>query len=234
MRPQDFKAARLHRGWSQEEAALRLRVSQPYLAMLENGKRRLTARLARRFMRVYGLAPTVLPPSEALRPPARADAQTLAEQVAALGYPGFAYLRPRSRKKNPAEVLLTALAQDDLEARLVEGLPWLLLRYWDLDANWLVNQTKQRDLQNRLGFVVTMARQLARRSAPENENRNRVLAELEARLERSLLAREDTLCQTSLTDAERRWLRQHRPEEAARWNLLTSWRSDAFRYASQT
>src|SRR5204862_2965596 len=45
----------------------------------------------------------------------------------ALGYPGFTHLRPRRwALKNPAEVLLAALAQDDLEPRLVEALPWLL------------------------------------------------------------------------------------------------------------
>ena len=158
--------------------------------------------------------------------------QSLAEQLAALGYPGFGYLRARRPKKNPGEFLLTALAQDELEARLLEALPWLLLRYWTLDTDWLLNQTKQRDLQNRLGFVVSMARQLSQKLEPHNEERNRLLEQLEARLQQSLLAREDTLCQSSLSAVEQEWLRSNRPREAERWNLLTDWRPEAFRYAA--
>ena len=61
MSPTDVRTARLARGWSQQQAAPRLGVSQPYLAMLETGARRLTPELARRVMRTYGLDPTVLP-----------------------------------------------------------------------------------------------------------------------------------------------------------------------------
>ena len=232
MNPPDLKWARRQRRWSQKEAATRLGLSQPYLAMLETGKRPLSAQLVRRVVRVYGLPPTALPLPEPPRTPTRAEAQTLAEQLAALGYPGFAYLRRRCWKKNPAAVLLTALAQSDLEARLTEALPWLLLRYWDLNATWLVEQAKRRDLQNRLGFLVSLARQVARRVDPLNQSRNQALAELEESLERSRLAREDTLCQASLTEPERRWLKENRPEEAARWNLLTDWRPEALRYAA--
>ena len=63
MSPTDVRTTRLARGWSQQQAAPRLRVSQPYLAMLETGARRLTPELARRVMRTYGLDPTVLPPA---------------------------------------------------------------------------------------------------------------------------------------------------------------------------
>ena len=134
MRAQVLSAARLARGWSQTEAARRLGVSQSYLAMLERGQRRLPPNLAGRAARVYGLPPTVLPlPEPSLARPVAAS-QALARDLAALGYPGFAYLRSRgARLVNPAVVLLSALAQDDLEPRLVEALPWLLLRYWDLD-----------------------------------------------------------------------------------------------------
>jgi hypothetical protein len=159
------------------------------------------------------------------------DAQGLANDLAALGYPGFAYLRPRSWKpKNPSNVLLAALAQDDLEARLVEALPWLVLRYWPLDREWLVREAKLRDLQNRLGFVVTLARRLAERA--RHERKARALSELETELGRSLLAREDTLCRASLSEPERRWLAENRPEDAQHWNVLTDWTGDALRYAT--
>ncbi len=153
----------------------------------------------------------------------------LALDLAALGYPGFAHLRPRHwTPKNPSEVLLTALAQDDLEARLVEALPWLVLRYWPLDRAWLVRQAKLHDLQNRLGFVVTLARRLAERTG--DRYRTVALNSLEMELERSRLVREDTLGQASLSGAEQAWLRENRSADARHWNVLTDWTVDALRY----
>jgi transcriptional regulator with XRE-family HTH domain len=216
---------------TQVQAAARLGVSQSYLAMLESGKRRLTPDLARRAMRAFDLAPTVLPPHRAGIAGPRTDASALAADLAALGYPGFAYLRPRRWKpKNPARVLLDALERDDLEARLVEALPWLIVRYWPLDQEWLVREAKLRDLQNRLGFVVTLARRLSERA--RQDGRTSVLTALEARLERSRLAREEPFCRASLAEAERRWLADHRSPDARRWNLLTDWTADALRYAA--
>src|SRR5213596_141326 len=115
----DLKTGRLTKGWSQVEAAGRLKVSQSYLAMLEGGVRRMTPDLARRAMRVYDLAPTSLPPSELNVASNQTASETLAGDLAALGYPGLAYLRPRNWKpKNPGEVLLSVLAREDLESRL--------------------------------------------------------------------------------------------------------------------
>ena len=159
------------------------------------------------------------------------DSSSLAAQLAALGYPGLRYLRPRLRKKNPAEVLLMALAQENLESRLLEALPWLLVKYPEVDVEWLVSRAKLVELQNRLGFVVSVARGLSLRTDSRNKVRDCVLAVLESKLEHCALAREDTLCQGSLTDAEVRWLRENRSREAARWNLLTNWQLHHFRYA---
>jgi hypothetical protein len=198
--------------------------------MLERGQRTLTPKLALRAAKIYDLAPTTVPRSQR-ELPARLDAATLARDVAGLGYPGFAYLRSRRwTPKNPGEVLLTALAQDDLEPRLVEALPWLVLRYSTLDWSWVVREAKVRDLQNRLGFVVGLARELAVRV--DDKQRAHALADLEARLDRSRLVREDTLCRASLPEPERRWLAEHRPEAARHWNLLTDWTADALRYAA--
>jgi hypothetical protein len=44
--------------------------------------------------------------------------------------------------------------------------------------------------------------------------------------------REDTLCHESMTEAERRWLRERRPEEARHWNLLTGLVPEHLSYAS--
>lgn len=224
----DLRSARMARGLTQHRAATQLGVSQPYLAMLESGKRRLTPELARRVMKAYALSPTVLATSEL---PWRALPPTeMVNDVAALGYPGFTHLRPSHRQpKNPAVVLLAALAQDDLEARVVEALPWLVLRYPDLDREWLVREAKARDLQNRLGFVVTLARRLAERA--DQEEKARLLTDLQAQLERSRLAREDSLGNASVSPAERRWLADNRSEDAKHWNLLADWTVDDLRYA---
>jgi transcriptional regulator with XRE-family HTH domain len=224
----DLKAGRAAKGWSQVRAATRLGVSQPYLAMLENGSRPVTHDLAARAMQVYDLPPTALPPAEG--PHQDVDAGSLAGDLAALGYPGFAHLRPRRWKaKNPGQVLLTALAQDELEARLVEALPWLLLRYGNVEHRWLVREAKLRDLQNRLGFVVSLARRAAARR--QDERTVERLKDLEAALDRSRLAREESLCK-SLSEAERRWLEANRPDEARHWNLLTDWTPDHLRYVA--
>jgi hypothetical protein len=112
----------------------------------------------------------------------------------------------------------------------VQALPWLVLRYATLDWSWVVQEAKLRDLQNRLGFVVSLARELA--ASGGQERQARLLGDLEALLDRSRLAREDTLCQTALPEAERRWLAQHRPTAAAHWNLLTDWTADAIRFTA--
>ncbi len=136
-------------------------------------------------------------------------------QLAALGYPGFVHLQAKARR-NPAEVLLTTLNAADLDNRVTEGLPWLALAYADMDWDCVVRNAKLLDWQNRLGFVVTLASQLAAKSAgPDRSGR---LREYAAVLERSRLVKEDTLCHDSMTEAEKKWLRANRPPD---WNLLT-------------
>jgi hypothetical protein len=180
-------------------------------------------------MQVYSLPPTVLPVHEVRE---NVTADFLAHELALLGYPGFAYLRAHGPKRNPAEVLLAALAQDHLEARLAEALPWLLLRYWDVNQTWLVEQAKLHDLQNRLGFVVSVARRLSEQPDPPSEHRTRALAELEAALDKSRLAKEDTFGRVPRAPAEREWVLTNRTEEAKHWNLLTDWRPEHFQYAA--
>ena len=187
--------------------------------------------LARRAARILKLRPTVLPLPQEL--PVRGfDPQTLAQQLAALEYPGFAYLRA-ARKRNPAEVLLTALAQDNLESRLAEALPWLLLHYPDMNREWLVQQARLWNLSNRLGFMVTLAREVLANRGQETSDRHKTLLQFEDQLQESRLDREDTLCQSSLSAPEREWLRQTRPPEALHWHLLTDWRPEHLQYAAE-
>jgi transcriptional regulator with XRE-family HTH domain len=218
MTAQEMRAGRERRGWSQEQAARRLGVSQPYLSLMEQGGRRVPERLARKAADLYGLSAAVLPTETSWDGVLPAGGDALARDLAALGYSGFSHLRP-GRKKNPAEVVLRALSAPDLDSRLTEALPWVLLKFPDLDWGWLVAAAKLNDLQNRLGFVTGVARRLAERSGEAEVAE--LLARQESGLERSRLAREDTLCHESLTEAERRWLREHRPPEAKHWRLLT-------------
>lgn len=128
-------------------------------------------------------------------------------------------------------MVLEALIQKNLEVRLAEALPWVVLSYPDLDWPWLIRHAKLLDVQNRLGFVVAVAKSLAGTLAqfqPALEQ----LSAVEGQLERSRLAREDTLCRESMPAAERRWLERNRSPLARYWNLLTGLTADQLSYAS--
>jgi len=230
MKPRDLKRERLKHGWVQAEAARRLGVSQPYVAMLEEGKRHLTADLARKAARVYGRPPVELPVSETFAPARNVGPQHLVEYLSRLEYPGFAHVRPHVPKKNPAEVLLTALAQESLEARVAEGLPWLMLHYWEMNPNWLVAQAKRFDLQNRLGFVTSLAHELSART-PET-GRTNALFNLKTLLDPSRLMRVDFFPRPPRNQSEREWLRQNQSDEARHWNLLSDLRPEHLQYAA--
>jgi transcriptional regulator with XRE-family HTH domain len=224
----DLKHGRRSKGWTQEYAAARLGVSQPYLALMERGARRVPPDTAYKAVCLYKLSPTVLPVSSRRNEALKADQQQLASDLGGLGYPGFAYLSSSCRK-NPAEVLFTALSCTELDSRVTEALPWVLLHYPDLDWNWLLTAVKTHDLQNRLGFLTSLARTMAQRN---HASTSALLAEREAILDRARLVREDTLCRDSLSEVEKRWLREHRPEEARHWNLLTDLQSEHLSYAA--
>jgi transcriptional regulator with XRE-family HTH domain len=232
MLPKTLKAARNERNWTEKEAAERLGMSQSYLAMLERGQRRVTPRLARKFKSAYGLRPTVLPTSDQFKPRVSVANEEFVGEVSALGYPGFAYLKARVKERNPAETLVEALSQTSLESRVVEALPWLLLTYWDMNLGWLVREAKLNNLQNRLGFVESLAEEVSKRSGSRDEERNRALSELRNMLEKSRLAREDTFLKPVNTEVEREWLRENRSDEARHWNLLTNWRPEHLTYDS--
>jgi transcriptional regulator with XRE-family HTH domain len=227
MTPTSLQSARRASGWTQKRAARRLGVTQAYLSMLERGRRVPPPELALRLAKVYSLSPTALPLPAGEWVPQVAGDRRIASELGRLGYPGVGGAR-RGQAKNPAELLLTALAAADLDRRLVQALPWLFLRYPEMDAAWLLDRSKRLDLQNRLGFLVTLAREV-REARDEAVPPN--LADLEAALERSRLARFDTLCQSSMSEDEGRYLFEHRSEAARRWNLLTDLEVGGLPYA---
>jgi len=233
MTGEELREVRRQKGWTQVQVAEKLGVTQAYLSMLESGVRVLPNRLARRAAELLDAPATTLP----LRMVnfTAGDSGDSSEKIhlelASLGYPGFAHRKRRARR-NPAEVLLNALNEANLEPRVVEGLPWLVARYADMDWDWLVKNAKLNDRQNRLGFVTTVASQLAESSTQDRmPERARKLKEYVGVLERSKLVREDTLCHDSMTQVERRWLRENRPVEAGQWNLLTDMKVENLAHA---
>lgn len=225
----ELRKARKNRKWSQQKLAEKLGISQAYVALLERGKRGFSSSLARKAIRVLNMDPAALPITN---DPFSIAADRLAHELSALGYPGFRHLRS-ARKKNPLEVLLGALAQDNLEARVIEALPWLLLQYAEMsDANrrWLLDQARLHGLTNRLGFIAALAREAAARTTDTSSTRYQSLLRLEEELLQSRLDREDTLCQSCLSLKEREWLKQNRPPQAETWHLLTDWRPEHLQY----
>jgi hypothetical protein len=155
--------------------------------MVECGERAVSFELASRAAEVFEVPATALPFAEYQT---RAhDAGFLQAMLGGLGYPGFAYLRGSTRQ-NPAELLMEALDSDDLDSRVTEAMPWLPLAYPHLNWDWLTANAKLRDRQNRLGFVVALARQTAERDGSSQLEQE--LATRVAKLESSRLAKEDT------------------------------------------
>ncbi len=229
MTNQQFKAGRVQARLTQMQAAERLGLSQPYPSQLERSQRPVTPELARLATKVYGLPPTCLPVHETTTFGKDLDASRLARQLSGLGYPSFAHLR--AEQTNPADLVLQSLVQRDLEVRLTEALPWVLGTYPDLNWSWLMDQAKLKDVQNRLGFLVGMTKELA---ASRGKFRSALepLSAVEVKLEHSRLAREDTLCRESMPAAERRWLKSNRSPLAQHWNLLTGLTVGELSYAT--
>ena len=214
----DLRLGRNQKGWTQEEAASRLKGARP-----------VPKSLARKAASAFGLSAASLPVETSWENVQTRDSNTLAMDLAALGYPGFAYLKSKRKKKNPGEVLLSALSARCLESRVAEALPWLLLQYPDLDWDCVITASKIRDLQNRLGLVTSVARRVAEKRG--ESSKVELLRKQERVLEPSRLFVEDTFCNDSLTQAERRWLKTNRPAEAKHWRVLTDLSPEHLSYA---
>ncbi len=208
-----LRQARINAGMTQVEAAARLGVSQTLLSLMEKGERSVTPAVAELAVQHLQATPEELPFSFELR---HSDDQ-LAADLGALGYPGYGYLQRRLR--NPAEVLFDALDRPDLDARLVEALPWLPLEYPNMDWSRLTAEAKLRNRQNRLGFVVALAAKVAKKQARRDLAQR--LSHVVKTLEEARLAKSDTLCQESWPRRHRQFAHKQRSALAAHWNLDT-------------
>jgi len=198
--------------------------------MMEKGDRRVPDHFAREVTRLLRLSAAALPlPSEELldKP---VDESWVTRNLARLGYPGFAYLDKPGKKRNPVELLLRALALHHLDPRLAEALAWLLLHFEEMDVYTLVSAAKLRGLQNRLGFTVSLARQVANHN-PAYKHRSLQLLDLEKMMEPSRLAREDTYCEEEMSERMMAWVRVNRSAAARHWNLLTDLKMEHLSYA---
>jgi hypothetical protein len=157
--------------------------------------------------------------SDEARPSARerSSDNQLAADLGALGYPGFRYLSGEPR--DPAEVLLDALDRDNLDARVVEALPWLPVRYPQMNWPCLVAQVKLCNRQNRLGFIVNLSARVAVLRAQRSIARS--LYQVVAELRKARLAKDDTLCQAWWPPSQRRYAHEKRSRVAAYWNIDT-------------
>ncbi len=211
---------RLSRNWEQSQAATKLKVSQPYLSLLETGKRPITKKIARRAVSVFKLPPSVLPfENSAEISQTKADENTLSSNIAALGYPKFSHLK-KSVKVNPALILITTLKLDDLDSRIVEALPWLIYRFADMNWETIFLHAKMHDAQNRLGFLLSLAYHLAVNKG--DTEKQKILKNLLSDLEKSRLVREDSFRRTNLTEIEKNWLKTNRTKEARYWKVLSN------------
>jgi transcriptional regulator with XRE-family HTH domain len=217
----DLRSARTASNWTQSEAALRLGVTQAYLSMVERGSRPVSDDLASEAVRVLPLPATARPIER--RSAVKAGEEFFKRALGELGYPGFAYLDSQ-QLVNPAELLLLALDSEDLDSRVTEALPWLPMHFPDMNWGWLTSESKSRDRQNRLAYVALLASDVAqKRGVLELAEKLSCHA---ASLERSRLANEDTLAKSSMSQAERKWVRTHRTSAAAHWNLLTDLKAE--------
>jgi len=172
----------------------------------------VTGPVAVRAVQLLGVSPVHLPYASL-----GSSEEQLAGNLAALGYPGFSHLSKELR--NPSEVLFDALNRENLDARLVEALPWLPLQYPDMDWMWLFDQAKLHNRQNRLGFVLMLAAKaaLARQQVPVARSLYQAVRPLyEARLVKC-----DTLCQASWPPTMLKHAHRTRSRVAGFWNLDT-------------
>lgn len=218
------RTTRQQLGLTQQSAAEAWGVSQTYLSLMESGRRPVPEHLVRRLARVAPEAATGLRPSASAVRPDRLD-----RALGRLGFPGFAHLASGERVNHPASVVLRAVTEANVPARVLEALPWLLVQFADMNWQWLVDQAKLANRQNRLGYLVHLARQLAERS--EATSTVKALTAVETQLRDARLLRTDTF-REDMTNAEREYLQQHRPEAAGFWNVLTRLTVEQLRYAS--
>jgi DNA-binding XRE family transcriptional regulator len=216
----DVRRWRVRGGLTQVEAAQALGVSQTYLSLIERGRRPLTSELSLRLKR--------LPRGSVWNSQAATDRE-FQVALADLGYPPFAHLKESRRQVDPATLLLRALLQPDVDARVTEGLPWVSANYQaSVDWDWMVRQAKLSNLQNRLGFLLDLSLAMVRRGI--SGGAGAPFEQARSDLDEARLLNEASFCWDSMPEATRGWMRANRGPEAQHWNVVTRLRSEDLPY----
>ncbi len=201
--------------------------AQPYLSLIEAGKRPVTPKLARRAIQIFKLPPTALPLESQSKYSQSKPEILLTAQIAGLGYPKFSHLK-KTRKVNPASVLISALETSDLDSRTLEALPWLISNFSDMDWSQVIETAKLCDAQNRLGFLLSLAYKLSLKI--KDKNKKDLFKQLLSTLEKSRLALNDSFRRESLSETEKAWLKKNRPKDARHWRILSNLSHDHLIY----
>jgi transcriptional regulator with XRE-family HTH domain len=203
----------------QIDAAKKLGISQPYLSLLESGKREITEKIALRAVKMFRLPPTSIPPKFNFEDSQPVSNEILREDIAALGFADFAGFKKKTRHKNPADVLFQAISKDNLDSETLKALPWLIVEFYDLKWEDVVKACKLNNLQNRLGFLISLAINIAVKKGEFKKASS--LSTIIAELEKSKLFREEYLCNSSPTPDEQTRFKSKRSKEAESWRIFT-------------
>ena len=155
----------------------------------------------------------------------------LEKALAVLGYPGFAYLAKyvkfegdSQRALDPTELVRWAVAQDVLNTRITEALPWVLAAYASrIDWKHSISDAQEQSVQNRLGYLVHLALELVNsKSSLSHPEARRLLKESLLKLQTVRHCQEQTLMNEEIGPVMRSWVLGNRPQEAAEWHVLTT------------
>ncbi len=53
----------------------------------------------------------------------------------------------RRSRRDPGVVLVAILSCEELESRIVEAVPWIILRFEHLDWEWILREARARNVQ---------------------------------------------------------------------------------------
>jgi hypothetical protein len=105
------------------------------------------------------------------------------------------------------------------------------MQYGHRTSNWLVEQARKFNLQNRLGFVVGLALQVAERAPVTTTPEYSRFVNSDLKLDESRLVKEDVFYRPPQTEGEKQWLVRNGSQEAVHWNLLTDLKPEQLQYA---
>lgn len=160
--------------------------------------------------------------------------------LAVLGYPGFAYLTryikfetQRERTPNPTELIQWAIAENVLNTRIMEALPWLLAAYVSrIDWKSLIDNAQKQGVQNWLGYLVCLALKLVEsKPSLSHPEAQRLLKKSSLQFQEIRHTREQTLMNEEIGPVMRTWVQANRPQEAAEWHILTTIAMDDLQHA---